>query len=159
MKKYHELKHFTSCIHYCLFAWFVLNQVAFILQYLIIKRHRNKPGNNLHHPPSPIPNFHYSFGKSYSKFQEKAAFQFTENLFSKALPGCWDRRSEDWCQNACRENILLLQYLPDSIRTIFIKAAAAPDDALRSHGFMETEINCQFDISQLYCKLSLCRVL
>lgn len=42
-----------------------------------------------------------------------------------------------------------LQYLPDSIRTIFIKAAAAFDDALSSHGFKETEINWQFDISQL----------
>lgn len=30
------------------------------------------------------------------------------------------------------------QYLPDFIRTIFIKAAAAPDDALTSHSFKET---------------------
>lgn len=42
-----------------------------------------------------------------------------------------------------------LQYLPASIRTIFVKAAAAPDDALRSHDFKETEINWEFDISQL----------
>lgn len=67
-----------------------------------------------------------------------ATFQFTENLFSKALLGCWDRKREYWCQNACRENILALQYLLASIRTIFLKAAAAPDDALRSHGFKET---------------------